>query len=391
MARQDGQRLTLQEGLRGSDNSFGIIRLVLASSVIFSHAFYLGGWSEDPTKALTKGQETIGGLAVVGFFVVSGYLITKSGARTDLLQFLWHRSLRIFPAFIAVLVVTAALVGPAIWLDMGRPFSQYWTASEGGPLTYVTSNILLEINQWGIHDLLAGTTPYGGALNGSLWTLAYEWRSYMVVAALLAVGVLRTTPQVVHVVTATVFALNVGFQLRPDLAVTWYPWLATKETLTLSLAFMIGASAAVLGHRIVLRGSLAAVAALVAAVTLLVGAWVLVGYAAFAYVIFYLAARLPAWWRRIGARNDYSYGMYVYGFLVQQVTAYLGWHLWGYLPWVLATLVISGICAWLSWHLVEKRALALKKLGPGRGFKAISTSISQRVAALREGRKAATA
>jgi len=113
------QRRDLHSGLRGSDNAFGVLRLVLATSVIFSHAFYLGGWDYDPTIDWTKGQESIGGLAVIGFFVISGYLITKSGMRIDILQFMWHRSLRIFPAFWAVLIVTATVVGPELlWADV---------------------------------------------------------------------------------------------------------------------------------------------------------------------------------------------------------------------------------------------------------------------------------
>jgi peptidoglycan/LPS O-acetylase OafA/YrhL len=69
----------------------------------------------------------------------------------------------------------------------------------------------------------------------------------------------------------------------------------------------------------------------------------------------------------IGAKNDYSYGMYLYGFLIQQLTAYLGWYQWGYWPWTLACVVLTAGCAWLSWHGIEKRALALKDRGPGRG------------------------
>ena len=73
---------SLSDALAGHRNSLGVIRLVLASAVIFSHAFPLGGWStDDPMKTLTKGQESIGGFAVLGFFAISGYLIAKSGMK----------------------------------------------------------------------------------------------------------------------------------------------------------------------------------------------------------------------------------------------------------------------------------------------------------------------
>jgi peptidoglycan/LPS O-acetylase OafA/YrhL len=83
----------------------------------------------------------------------------------------------------------------------------------------------------------------------------------------------------------------------------------------------------------------------------------------------YLGARLPKQVHWIGARNDYSYGIYIYGFLVQQVIAYLGWYRLGYFPFVGIALVLSFGLAWISWHLVEKRAMALKNWGPGRGWR----------------------
>lgn len=362
------RRLTLEQGMRGSRNSLGVIRLVLASAVIFSHAFYLGSWGEDPTHEWTNGQETIGGFAVVGFFIVSGYLITLSGMRTDILQFMWHRSLRIFPAFLVVLAVGAVLVGPAVWADMGRPMAEYWTTAPEGPLTYVTSNARLDIFQWGIHDIFVGTTPYGGAFNGSLWTLAYEWRAYLIIAALVLAGALKRLPSVVVIAAGIAYAINVLAAVKPDAVGAYVPEFGSYQTRTLTLAFLIGGAFAVMHRRVTLDGRLAAFAGLVAAVTLVTDGWVLVGYLALAYVLFFAAARLPESWRRIGARNDYSYGMYVYGFLVQQTTAYLGWYHWGYIPWVAVTLAITAACAYLSWHLVERRALSAKKRGPGRGI-----------------------
>ncbi|NTV38391.1 MAG: acyltransferase [Demequinaceae bacterium] len=367
-AQTAGSRLSLQDGLRGSDNALGVIRLTLAALVIFSHAFYLGGWGEDPTHRWTHGQETIGGLAVVGFFVVSGYLITKSGTRIDFVQFMWHRILRIFPAFLTVLVVTAGIVGPAIWLAMGRPFRDYWTRGAEGPLSYVLSNAGLEIRQWGIHDIFVSTTPYGGPFNGSLWTLAYEWRAYLIIAALVLVGALKHLPSVVAGAAGVTYVAAVGFHFGVGSFGELWPSLGSKETITLTLAFLIGGTMAVWSKRIVLDGRVAAAAGVLSAVTLLTNGWLLLGYPAFAYVLFYIAARLPGWWRRIGSVNDYSYGMYVYGFLVQQVTAYFGWYRWGYLPWVLVTIGITSLCAYASWHAVEKHALRLKLKGPGLGY-----------------------
>jgi peptidoglycan/LPS O-acetylase OafA/YrhL len=93
-----------------------------------------------------------------------------------------------------------------------------------------------------------------------------------------------------------------------------------------------------------------------------------VGYVLFAYFVLYLAAALPRQVQWIGQKNDYSYGVYLYGWISQQVLAYLGVYRWGYVPFVLLSLVMAGGCAWLSWHLIEKQALKLKSWGPGRGI-----------------------
>lgn len=385
-------RITLAEGLRGTDNAFGVIRLVLATLVIFSHAFYLGGPDDDPSHGWTKGQETIGGFAVVGFFAVSGYLITKSGTRNDIVQFLWRRCLRIFPAFWGALLVGAAIVGPLVWVQMGRSVSTYFVRTPGGPFDYLQANWKLTMYQWGIHDIFAASTPWGtktgiSVFNGSLWTLAYEWRAYLVIAVLVLVGALRKAPVTVLITLGVLWTMAVvdAFHIA-NYAAVW-PGFQDKFYVTLTLAFMIGSAAAAYAHRIVLDGRAAIVAGVAVVVTLAFGGWVIIGYAALTYVLMFAAARLPGSARRIGQRNDYSYGMYVYGFLVQQLTASWGWNAWGYWPWVAATVVITGACAFLSWHVLEKRALALKDWGPGRGIPFWRERASRALAGVRPSRR----
>lgn len=365
---------SLAEGMAGHRNSLGILRLTLASLVILSHAFPLGGWGEDPMLGWTRRQESIGGLAVVGFFAISGYLIAKSGAGTDIAQFLWRRVLRIFPAFWLVLLVGAAIVGPIVWLMEGGRIGGYLLDSGGGPLGYVVSNADLTMRQWGIHDIFATTTPYGeriggSAFNGSLWTLAYEWSAYLIIAALVLFGLLKRARFVVLILTAFYFGVALSNTFAPGAVASMLPYLGDNFRVTLTLIFLIGSSLGVYSRSIPLDDRLGILCGIIAIVTLALGGWVLIGYPAFAYFLLWAAARLPQKIQWIGAKNDYSYGVYVYGFLVQQFTAYLGWYHWGYLPWVIATVVITGGCAWISWHLVEKRAMALKDFGPGRGIR----------------------
>ena len=87
----------------------------------------------------------------------------------------------------------------------------------------------------------------------------------------------------------------------------------------------------------------------------------------------------------IGQKNDYSYGVYLYGWVMQQVLAFLGVASLGYWPFAILSLIAAFGCAWVSWHLVEKQALRLKSWGPGRGIQhwwdRISTRFARRPAA----------
>lgn len=365
--------MSIALALNGTNNSLGLIRLVLASLVIFDHAFPLGGFGADPIKVLTQGQASLGSLAVAGFFAISGYLIAKSGTSGDVVQFMWRRTLRIFPAYWLVLLVTAFIVAPLIWtFGYGRAFVEYFTP--GGPVTYFAANFTLTIGTYGIHDLLATTTPYGlqvgaSVFNGSIWTLIYEWNCYLIIAVLVLFGVMRSARIIVPLITVFFFLAQVIAIVDFTAVAGLLPRLADINTISLGFTFMLGATIAVYSKQIPYDNRLGILAGIVMLVTLRVGGFSTIGTIAGAYFVLYLAARLPSSVQWIGKKNDYSYGVYIYGFLVQQVLAFLGWQRLGYVPYVLLALLFSVALAWLSWHGVEKWAMKLKSWGPGRGVR----------------------
>ena len=364
--------MDIRSAMRGRSNALGVLRLLLAAAVIFSHAFPLGGWGGDPFFSWSNGQENLGGVAVLGFFAISGYLITKSGTNSGVVSYLWRRVLRIFPAFWGVLLVGLLVIGPIAWFAEGRSLDEYASRWPGGPLWYFIGNMSLVINQWGIHDIFIETTPYGEAVgysvfNGSLWTLAYEFGCYLMIGALVLFGLLRRAPYVVPALTG-VFLLLQGLRfLAPDVFAIIPGWFGDPLAVNLSLGFLWGACIAVYSHRIRVSdvGGVLSIGIVVASY-LTVG-FGFVGLPALAYALLWAAVRLPERVKKIGSRNDYSYGIYLYGFLVQQLFASFGWHEWGYVPYVAISLVAATACAMASWHLIEKPALSLKDRGPGRG------------------------
>jgi peptidoglycan/LPS O-acetylase OafA/YrhL len=363
--------MSLQEALGGHRNALGLLRLLFAAAVIVDHAFPLGGWGTAPFLRYTSNQQSLGGLAVVGFFAISGYLIARSGMTSDVLQFMWRRFLRIFPGFWLVLLVGAFLVGPAIWVAEGNDLGDYFTLAPGGPVAYLYSNWTLTIGQWGIHDIYLETTPYwGGAINGSIWTLVYEWGCYLVIAVLVGFGVLKKAKIVVPLIAAFFFVAQVAaLLLEPGALAPLFPTFGDPWRINFGLVFFIGATVAMYADRIPFDDRLGVLSGIAAVGLLRVGGFNTVGYVAFTYFVLYLAARLPRALQRVGAKNDYSYGVYLYGWVVQQVLSFLGVNGWGYVPYVAIALVTAFGLAWLSWHGVEKQTLKLKNWGPGRGLR----------------------
>ncbi len=191
---------TLGSALDERGNALNLIRLVLASAVVVGHATPLGGFSPN---VLTD----ISSIAVNGFFVLSGFLIAGSRMRNGLGRYLWHRTLRIMPAFWVSLVVVAVVIAPTAAIVSGET----WQLSSA--LTYVTANLTLDISQWGIADTLQHV-PFAGAWNGSLWTLQFEFLAYVAAGLLLTSRLvrrhLRLVLCLVTVLTAGAIALTAG-------------------------------------------------------------------------------------------------------------------------------------------------------------------------------------
>ncbi len=76
------------------------------------------------------------------------------------------------------------------------------------------------------------------------------------------------------------------------------------------------------------------------------------------YPMLWLGLHLP--FGSFTRTHDYSYGLYVYGFVASQFLCFYGVYHWGYVPFTLATVVLTAAMAVASWHLVEHRALSLK-------------------------------
>lgn len=352
-------------------NSIGFLRLLFAALVVYVHCNRIGGFEGEFLWEWSGATISAGTLAVQCFFVLSGALIANSWVRSRSLgRFLWHRFLRLAPALWVCLAVTAFVFTPLLYFHTAEPRTAFFSI-EPSAWDYVWRNLLRPRTQIAI-GIYPNGGPWAGDWNGSLWTLFYEGACYLVVAALGLCGLLQRHrgPG-----TAALLAFIALFSFWTATHVAQPAWLPSRvdrlfdtEGKALTVLFLAGSvwalwpefTAPMLRSRWI---GPVAFALLVIACRLrlhhVVAPWLLPP------VLSWLARALPfsRFERQVG--GDYSYGLYVYGYPVQQILAHFRLHELGFYPYLVASLVTSGFCAIVSWHLVEKPALSLKNIFPG--------------------------
>jgi peptidoglycan/LPS O-acetylase OafA/YrhL len=358
-------------------NNFDLIRLLAAAQVVVAHAIghtplvhQLPAWGKQLFEALML----IPGVPV--FFVISGFLITKSFERnpSDLAGYFWRRGLRIFPAMWVCLGVTLAALAAFGFLDPDFVASKTFAAWLAGQVSFFQFYNPEHFRGFGI-----------GVANGALWTITVELQFYIFVPLLyfLTSGGKLGKP-LAKAITPLLFVISFALYCVMDHQVNGpggftgapLPFKLLHVTLIPHLwMFLLG----IMIHRNfeMLRGWLE-------------GKFLhyFLGYAAFMALIaafipdrslpFYLAY-LPSRallafatiagafsYRSLSHRllkgTDISYGIYIYHSVVINVLMQIGM-LASF--WSVGTVyLVSVFLALASWHAIEKPALACKAASP---------------------------
>lgn len=337
--------------LNRDDNRFDILRLLAAWLVLFSHCYPLGARPQNEPLASIWGIDTLGGVGVAIFFVLSGYLVTISLERSpNLFTFFRRRVLRIYPGLIAICLLSVLVLGPLLTT---LPLPVYWHH----PLTW---SYLWTAGAWDIHYPLPGVfadNPLPYAINGSLWSLPYEITCYLALVLLsLLPGPLRPKATLAAAGLVGVLLTRPAAPLTGPfdifLGMDYYHG-------KLGLLFALGAVFALWRTHIRPLGWSAVL--LAGALWLPLGAWQLLLYVLGLGTLTLWLALHGLWLPRLPARmGDWSYGAYLYGFPVQQVLAHFKLHEASFAGYVLACTVLTFALGGLSWHLIEKQAMRWK-------------------------------
>lgn len=336
----------------GRTTGFDYLRLGLAVAVVCSHSIDVS-YGVNFTVTFENGPiRPLIAVILPMFFALSGFLVAGSLDRCrSLVSFIGLRIIRLAPALAFETVLAALLLGPLL---TQLPLAEYFSDSL---LAHYFLNIVGDIQY-----LLPGlfeSNPWARTVNAQLWTLPYELMCYTALAVLAVLGVHRRRLAFALVVVGLnlVLASHYFITAAGD---GWNP-LPVAPGPSLVLAFLYGIVLHLYrdvlphAHRLGLPAGMLALALLI--------------HPATDYFVPFLAAYFTVWLGLmrppesvLTRHGDYSYGIFLFGFPIQQaVTQVMGpsFHEW---YWNIAVAVpLTILFAILSWHAVEKPSLGLRK------------------------------
>lgn len=357
-------RISIPESLANRDNNLNALRLLAALLVLFSHCFPLSGnIQREPIARLTHSISDGGGMAVIAFFFLSGYLISASWSATPHFPtFMAKRALRIFPGLAVVALITALLLGPCLTtLDIGQYFHS------GKAWLYIRDNINVLSQRNNTLPGVYENNPLPNAINGSLWTLKAEFIAYIVTGIIGAICLLPTAGKGWRSIIFSGVMLYASARLinMSNERLEAVPFSLDLASYRLLAAFLIGTAAFVV--RVWLIRSWWVFAGLVVLTWLAWGTQPsgILLYLSFCYLLLLLATSPIRLLGKTIRSHDYSYGVYIYAFPVQQTIVALKPGI-GPLTLFLFSLPVIIAFAIASWHYVEKPSMGLKNALLGR-------------------------
>ena len=336
-------------------NNFDFLRLIFAIFVLITHSYPLSGFEEnDILSQLTNGHFSFSYIGVKGFFIISGYLIFQSLIRSkSLIDFYWKRFLRLFPALIFLLFLTL-LLAPIIYESPIKYLQNKQVYS------YFFKNIMLYRLQYSIQGVF-DKNIYGSAINGSLWTICYEFTMYILLSILFFVKSNKMVLKILTILIFVLFTMNFCF-FKSNFAFNFYQ-LESKYLYELGAFFLAGTILALFNfsefkhHRMLVFIS---IIILILSELFLKDVF-LIRVLTFSIIIIGFGLQSTKYLNNISEKiGDLSYGIYIYGFPIQQTIMY--YFNCNPIQLMLLSITISIVFAYFSWHLIEKNALKLKSI-----------------------------
>jgi peptidoglycan/LPS O-acetylase OafA/YrhL len=341
---------TLAAILPRDSNSFGVIRLLLAATVVISHAYMMhaGTPAADPVLQFTG--YTSGQHAVQGFFVLSGLMVASSFAQSrGLIDFVSARVLRIFPGLIVCVLLTAFVLGPLVsTLAPGSYFSSetLWR--------YIGLTLSLKTGSAPLPGVFENV-PMANIVNLSLWTLKFEVVCYALLGLCGTLAILSPWPRQARLALAGCVAAFVLWR-HPGLIESN---IFIDSVRYFTLFFGTGVLAYAAREHFVINGYVLGSLAAIFAASIGSPATEFAAAALLAYGMIWLATFSFGPLGQSTSRHDLSYGTYIYGVPVSQTLLYF-WPSIGITALIVLSFLIVVPLAAMSWLWVERPAIRLR-------------------------------
>lgn len=337
-------------------NAFDLLRLLLAACVLIGHAILIGGYELlDPLALFSKGQTNLPEFGVMGFFALSGYLITASFERSkSLVTFASHRLLRIFPGFWVCLLVTGFIMAPLIYVLEGNHVSNFQFTGPGSSTGYLLNNFFLKIRQWGIKDVL-DHARYQASLDGSLWSLYPEMQCYCFTLAAGFCGLFNKNKMVYLVFSIIIL---IFFAINQIFSKAYGPsFLIYSPAFKLYASYFAGALIFVFREKLVLDKKGTIFLLLFTLSLIRAGGYALVSPLLVALTLINVFQAFE-----VRFKYDVSYGIYIYSFVVQQLLFQIFESRLPVSIFIILSCVITTAISFLSYVFVERPFIYVRKV-----------------------------
>lgn len=335
------QRLNTNRATAG----FDYLRIGLAMTVVIYHSVTLQQAPTFDQIVIATPYRPIVVVILFMFFALGGYLVTESLYRNTIPGFLALRTARLFPGLIAVVFATAFFLGPFF---TSFTLHDYFTGRHF--YSYFLNMVVY------IHFQLPGVflnNPVPEYVNEQLWTLPFEVKCYLALAALSALGLIRQRYVCALIVLGWIAYMTVVALVGPEKP------QALLNSHALVAAFFLGALAYVFRDKIILSGWLFVVSVALTYLFFSRSETYYLGAITSTYCTVYLGL-IDVKKIRLLKTGDYSYGVYVASFPIQQaIASFPALRYW----WInmILSLFLGFLYAILSWNFVEKPFMLRKK------------------------------
>jgi peptidoglycan/LPS O-acetylase OafA/YrhL len=322
------------------NNAFDFVRLVAAIMVVYGHSGYLYGSKEIGWEPKYFDNMHSGTLAV--------------WISTGLVDFILKRAKRIYPGFWINLLTCAFVFAPLIYFLKNKTFINFWELNGLDIWKFVSNNLDGEIRSGSIGSDVGG-------INGPLWTIHHELRSYLALGVIGLFGFVNISKKWFMLCIAVFFQITRAvYSFVPEFTSFYNVWFGDERILMFLSMFFWGSTIALYIEKqkpnLVIFG--------LSVILILLGTRFdflpLVFPFCFVYSTLFLCFALPI--KNISKKiGDLSYGIYLYHWPVRIALQFLGVQAMG-LFWLFGLNLICTIpFAILSWNFIEKRFLARHK------------------------------